>query len=583
MKRTTTYSRMNPLIILVFGLFLHLAVLGAEDPVLPVYEPSDLAPIADTNFTAALDYSSTLLDHFQTVGDYRNVLRTYYHLGIINFYEGDFYSAIDAFKAGTEHEHILDFPKNAGSLYNNLGVCYMFIGKYQDALEAYEKSYFLDIQLGDNYSKHQVLVNIAYINHKLGYDGFAENFLKLSYKFFKKEKDNYHLAKILQNLGLIYSERGDYQASINAFNEALSYYKDSNDSIALGQVYYELAFLAAVQKDYDDSFKYFTIGSDIASNSGNIATQARYEFLKGLIFEVKSFHAEAIAQYKVSLGSFIAVSNSEMELEVYNRLSNLNQELGWTNIAEEYAAKADSLNQELNADNFYSANSILSVNQRIKDAELLACAEMNTKQQNYLLVLLALLVVFLGAMITLLVYYRKAKNASIPSEEEESVNTMLFTERLAKFSSAEELLNEAEIGQRRVAAMFIEKMVDSKIYLMEDLSVGKAADLIKTNERSLSRAIKTYFNSSFNNFINSFRVNEAKILLAKDREKRLTIDEVAYQAGFTNRQTFFRVFKQHIGISPSEFRDQGHSELNLNQALSDMEALKNLRKLTATL
>ncbi len=554
----------------------------ASDEQNGLYDPLIITQVADTNYEAAWSLGEQYLSAFEQADDEENVLRTYYYLGVASFYQGDFDSAIEAFKSASEKEYIQNYPKRAGSIFNNLGVCYMFQGEYQRALESYEKSYFIDLKLEDVFSRHQVLVNIAYINYKLGYNDFAENFLRLSYKYFKSERDKYHLAKVVQNLGLIYSERGDYSASIEAFNEALDAFKAVDDSISMSQIYYELSYQYAVQENYDQSFLNYTIGSDMAYKVGDRTLQARYEFLKAMILEVKGFNTEAIDQYEKSLSSFQAVSNYEMELEVYERLALLSEDLKWKDTAKDYEAKALDLKQHLDSNAVYMSTNVLVVNQRIKDAELVVCANEGSKMKSWFFGALGLAILLLGGFVVFWIKYRQL--LKVPKETEtENVETMLFTERLAELSSAEDILNDAEIGQRRVASAFIEKMVEDKIYLIDDLTVGKAADMIETNERTLSKAIKTYYNSSFNNFINSFRVNESKIILAKDTDKRLTIDEIAFQSGFTNRQTFFRVFKQHMGISPSEYRDQGHNQLSLNQAISDMEALKNLRKLSAVL
>jgi LacI family transcriptional regulator len=47
------------------------------------------------------------------------------------------------------------------------------------------------------------------------------------------------------------------------------------------------------------------------------------------------------------------------------------------------------------------------------------------------------------------------------------------------------------------------------------------------------------------------RVNSARRML---QESELTADEIAFRCGFADYSSFYRVFKNHVGISPSEFR-----------------------------
>ena len=53
--------------------------------------------------------------------------------------------------------------------------------------------------------------------------------------------------------------------------------------------------------------------------------------------------------------------------------------------------------------------------------------------------------------------------------------------------------------------------------------------------------------------INNLRVEKAKDLL---ETSNLTIDEIYELVGFSNKQTFFRVFKSITGVTPGDFKKQ---------------------------
>jgi len=57
--------------------------------------------------------------------------------------------------------------------------------------------------------------------------------------------------------------------------------------------------------------------------------------------------------------------------------------------------------------------------------------------------------------------------------------------------------------------------------------------------------------TNFNDFVNGFRISCAKKMLSEQNNTKL--NEVAIQAGFNSYSTFFRVFKEQTGVSPSEF------------------------------
>lgn len=61
-----------------------------------------------------------------------------------------------------------------------------------------------------------------------------------------------------------------------------------------------------------------------------------------------------------------------------------------------------------------------------------------------------------------------------------------------------------------------------------------------------------YFNKSLNLYLTQLRMDHARKLLA---DKTILIKEVAYRSGYTDYYHFFKVFKNHYGISPKEMRD----------------------------
>ena len=65
-----------------------------------------------------------------------------------------------------------------------------------------------------------------------------------------------------------------------------------------------------------------------------------------------------------------------------------------------------------------------------------------------------------------------------------------------------------------------------------------------------SRIFNEKYKTSFTNFINSLRVEEAKSLLKKSDN----ITEVAFACGFSSIRNFNRVFKQKVGKTPYEYR-----------------------------
>ncbi len=88
-----------------------------------------------------------------------------------------------------------------------------------------------------------------------------------------------------------------------------------------------------------------------------------------------------------------------------------------------------------------------------------------------------------------------------------------------------------------------------------EFSVSEMASDLAVNERTLQRKIRALTDLTPVNFVNRYRLQKAKEAL---RSHRQTIQEIAFSVGFNSQQSFARAFKQHFGITPSQWR-QGDS------------------------
>lgn len=97
-------------------------------------------------------------------------------------------------------------------------------------------------------------------------------------------------------------------------------------------------------------------------------------------------------------------------------------------------------------------------------------------------------------------------------------------------------------------------MEHEKIYLDNDLSLDKVANLLNVSRHHASQVINESFNQSFFQYVNKYRITEAEENL-KDRDlQNLTIDEIAFKSGFNNRVSFYNLFRDYYNTTPTEFR-----------------------------
>lgn len=100
-------------------------------------------------------------------------------------------------------------------------------------------------------------------------------------------------------------------------------------------------------------------------------------------------------------------------------------------------------------------------------------------------------------------------------------------------------------------------MLAERPHLDPHLNVGRLAEAVEMAPRELSRVIGNSPDGSFYNFVNRFRVAEARQLLADPEEARTSVEAIGLMAGFRSRSTFYEAFKRETGVTPARFRSEG--------------------------
>ncbi len=106
--------------------------------------------------------------------------------------------------------------------------------------------------------------------------------------------------------------------------------------------------------------------------------------------------------------------------------------------------------------------------------------------------------------------------------------------------------------------IYLGKLLDymnaEKPYLTSTLTLKQLAERLEINPRVLSRIINEKRNQNFFDFINNYRIDDAKMILANPAKRKMTILEVLYGVGFNSKSVFNTTFKKNTGVTPTEYR-----------------------------
>lgn len=99
-------------------------------------------------------------------------------------------------------------------------------------------------------------------------------------------------------------------------------------------------------------------------------------------------------------------------------------------------------------------------------------------------------------------------------------------------------------------------MQAEKPYLEPRITIRELAQRLDIPANELSRVINEQLEQNFFDFINSYRVEEFKNLLADPANRHLTLLSLAHEAGFNSKSSFNAIFKKSTGLTPSEYARQ---------------------------
>ena len=95
-----------------------------------------------------------------------------------------------------------------------------------------------------------------------------------------------------------------------------------------------------------------------------------------------------------------------------------------------------------------------------------------------------------------------------------------------------------------------------KLYLDPELNRTKLAAHIGVSPHILSQLLNNHLNKSFSEYINEYRIEEAKRKIIDPVYNDYTILAIAYESGFKSKSSFQRLFKKYNDMTPSEYLEK---------------------------
>jgi len=107
------------------------------------------------------------------------------------------------------------------------------------------------------------------------------------------------------------------------------------------------------------------------------------------------------------------------------------------------------------------------------------------------------------------------------------------------------------LNLEKVSRLVSSAMEEKKLHLNEGVTMPVIAREIGISSHEFSAYLNQHRDQNFSEFINFYRIQEAKTILKKSRDANIL--KLSYDVGYNNPSSFYRAFKKETGFSPKQW------------------------------
>ncbi|MEZ4972095.1 MAG: helix-turn-helix transcriptional regulator [Cyclobacteriaceae bacterium] len=115
-----------------------------------------------------------------------------------------------------------------------------------------------------------------------------------------------------------------------------------------------------------------------------------------------------------------------------------------------------------------------------------------------------------------------------------------------------------------VRLLIDDMMSGKKMFTDGSLTLSKLAQALRIKPYVLSGVLNDHYGQSFPEFVNSYRIREAQVMLRSAKHQMYSIEAIAYDCGFNTPSAFYTSFKKITKLTPTEYRDKSVAEVIRN-------------------
>jgi AraC-like DNA-binding protein len=160
--------------------------------------------------------------------------------------------------------------------------------------------------------------------------------------------------------------------------------------------------------------------------------------------------------------------------------------------------------------------------------------------------------IYLGAIFFIAYFSLKQKEVFQLNKQEKKEIDSIIIENASLEGTRKKLISDDELKEMKFK--LIQVMDNKKPFLDVELSLFKLASQLDISSHLLSYIINNGCNENFYQFINRYRIEEAKKMIQDPDMEHLSLMGIAFEVGFNSKTVFNTTFKKITNQTPSEFK-----------------------------
>ncbi len=410
----------------------------------------------------------------------------------------------------------------------NLGIIYARIDENDKALINFKNSLEIFNELNAIPYSAIALYSIGVIYNKQEQYELAFKNLFDGLEISQKISYDLNTANCLHEIANIYEKKEDYENSYKYYFESLELRKKIGTKGGMGETYESLSNLSYYLENYKEAYEYLLITKNLRDSIYNSEKETiinelttKYETeKKEQQIEIQTL---TISKQKLKINSTIAVIIIVLLLASLILYFWLNKKRAFNILFKQ--------NQQTVIQQKLSEDQKLKLESEIKQIKI--AFDILFKQNQQIIIDQKLSI---------------DKKLKLESEIKQ-IKTENKPEKTKKYQTSK--LNDDK--KQQIWDTITELLEKEQIYLDPLLSISKLTEKTNSNKTYISQIISEFSGEHFNNFVNLYRVNDARKILSEP-QNNIQIKTLYSKVGFKSTTTFYNSFKKITGFSPTDYR-----------------------------